>query len=149
MNMLTRWNPLREIETIQNRMANLFGASMLPVSGDELTRTTEWTPLVDVTEDDKEYTIKVDLPEVKKEDVKVNVQDGSLKITGERKLEKEEKGLRYHRIERAYGAFERSFVIPKSAKADKMTAEFKDGLLKVHLPKAEEAKAKPVEIPVS
>ena len=121
----------------------------MPFSGDETFAANEWTPLVDVAEDDKEFTIKVDLPEVKKDDVKVLVEDGSLKILGERKLEKEEKGLRYHRIERAYGAFERSFILPEGARGDQVSAEFKDGLLKVHLPKSEEAKSQSLQIPVS
>ena len=149
MNLLTKWNPLRELETMQNRMSNLFGRPLMPFSGDETFAANEWTPLVDVAEDDKEFTIKVDLPEVKKDDVKVLVEDGSLKILGERKLEKEEKGLRYHRIERAYGAFERSFILPEGARGDQVSAEFKDGLLKVHLPKSEEAKSQSLQIPVS
>jgi len=134
---------------MQNRMSNLFGRPLMPFSGDETFTSNEWTPLVDVAEDDKEFTIKVDLPEVKKEEVKVLVEDGSLKIIGERKMEKEDKGVRYHRIERAYGAFERSFILPEGARGDQVTAEFKDGLLKVHLPKSEETKTQAIQIPVS
>ena len=110
---------------------------------------TEWTPLVDVTEDEKEYVIKTELPEVKKEDVKVTVEDGTLRITGERKLEKEEEGKRYHRIERAYGSFERSFMLPEGTQPDKLTADYKDGVLKVHLPKSVEVKPKPLEVKVT
>ena len=102
-----------------------------------------------MTEDEKEFLIKAELPEVKKEDVKVTVENGTLRITGERKLEKEEEGKRYHRIERAYGSFERSFVFPENAKPEQLTAEYKDGVLKVHLPKSEAAKPKPVEVKVS
>ena len=134
---------------MQNRMSNLFGRPLMPFSGDETFKSNEWTPLVDVAEDDKEFTIKVDLPEVKKEEVKVLVEDGSLKIIGERKMDKEDKGIRYHRIERAYGAFERSFILPEGARGDQVTAEFKDGLLKVHLPKSEEPKTQAIQIPVS
>ncbi len=147
--MLTKWNPIRDLETMQNRMANLFGRPLLPGTADETIGVNEWMPLVDVAETDKEFTIKVDLPEVKKDEVKVRVEDGSLRITGERKLEKEEKGLRYHRIERAYGAFERSFLLPEGAKGEEISAEFKDGLLKVHLPKGPETKAQALEVPVS
>jgi hypothetical protein len=98
--------------------------------------------LVDITEDDKEYLIKAELPEVKKEDVKVTVENGTLTITGERKFEKEEKGKKYHRMERAYGSFMRSFTLPEGAAGDKVSADFKDGVLKVHLPKSAEAKPK-------
>jgi HSP20 family protein len=110
---------------------------------------TEWAPSVDITEDEKEYLIKADLPEVKKEDVTVTVDDQVLTITGERKFEKEEKGKKYHRIERSYGTFVRSFTLPTGADGGNVSAEFKDGVLKVHLPKNEKAKAKPVEVKVS
>lgn len=109
---------------------------------------SEWTPLVDITEDEKEYLIKAELPEVKKEDVKVTVEDGVLTITGERKFEKEEKDKKYHRIERAYGSFMRSFTLPDTAAGDKVSAEFKDGVLKVHLPKSPEAKPKSIDVKV-
>ena len=109
----------------------------------------EWAPLVDIVEDAKEYLIKAELPEVKKEEIKVGVQDDVLTITGERKYEKEEKGKKYHRVERAYGSFARSFTVPEDADGAKVTAEFKDGILKVHLPKTEEAKPKTIEVKVS
>ena len=149
MTTLTRWNPFRELETFQNRMNTLLGRPFWRTNGDEAVGVTEWTPLVDVTEDDKEFLIKAELPEVKKEDVKVTVENGTLHIAGERKFEKEEKTKKYHRIERAYGSFERSFVLPEGTKGDAMTAEYKDGLLKVHLPKGEEKKPKALEIKVA
>ncbi len=149
MNILSTWNPIREMEHAENRLSRLFGRSLIPFAGDEPFTASEWTPLVDVAEDDKEYTIKADLPEVRKEDVHVTIEDGSLRITGERKFEKEEKGRRYHRIERAYGKFERSFVLPEGAKTDKIKAEFKNGTLQVHLPKVPEIQAKAQEVPVS
>lgn len=148
MSILTTWNPFREMETAQNRIGRLFGRSLVPWAGEETFTTSEWTPLVDVAEDDKEYTIKADLPDVRKEDVHVTIQDGSLRITGERKFEKEEKGRRYHRIERSYGTFERTFVLPEGAKSEQIKAEFKDGTLRVHLPKAPEIEVKAQEIPV-
>lgn len=149
MSILATWHPLREMEAVQNRMSRLFGRSLLPFS-DETFGTSEWTPLVDVSEDDKEFTVKADLPEVKKEDVHVTLENGSLRITGERKFEKEEKGKRYHRVERAYGKFERSFVLPEGTKTDQIKAEFKDGALHVHIPKAPEGQApKPVEVKVA
>jgi HSP20 family protein len=149
MNALTKWNPFRELEEMQNRLSSLFGRTLVRGPGEEAMTVSEWTPLVDITEDDKEYLIKAELPEVKKEDVKVTVENGSLTITGERKFEKEEKGKKYHRIERAYGSFMRSFTLPEGAAGDKVSADFKDGVLKVHLPKSAEAKPKSIDVKVS
>jgi HSP20 family protein len=101
---------------------------------------------VDITEDDREFLVKADLPDVKKEDVKVTVENGVLTLTGERKFEKEEKDKKYRRIERSYGTFLRSFTLPDAADGSKVSAEFKDGVLKVHLPKGEKARAKTVEV---
>lgn len=108
----------------------------------------EWSPSVDISENDKEYVVKAELPEVKKEDIKVNVEDGTLCISGERKVEKEEKGTKFHRVERAYGRFERSFSLPDEADADKITSEYKDGILTVHLPKNPKVKAAAHQIAV-
>jgi HSP20 family protein len=151
MNKLTRWDPFKEMEETQNRLARFFGLTPpRPGNGGQETMTiTEWSPSVDITEDDKEYLVKADLPDVKKDDVKVTVENGVLTITGERKFEKEEKGKKYHRIERSYGNFLRSFTLPDAADGAKVAAEFKDGVLKVHLPKSEKAKPKAVEVKVA
>jgi len=109
----------------------------------------EWAPLVDISEDDQEYLIKAELPEVKKEDVKVTAEEGTLTITGERKFAKEEKGKKYHRVERAYGSFERNFSFPDDANPAKVSAEFKDGVLSVHLAKTEKAKPQQIEVRVA
>src|SRR2546429_5312964 len=137
---LTRWEPLQEMEEFQNRLSTLFGRPQRRGNGREEITLPEWTPLADITEDEKEYLIKAELPEIKKEDVKVTVENGVLTITGERKFEKEEKDKKYHRIERSYGSFTRSFMLPDGADGVKVNAEFKDGVLKVHLPKSEKAK---------
>jgi HSP20 family protein len=142
---LTRWSPLREMEWMQNRMNQLFSA--WPDVGERMT-TTEWSPLVDVLEEDGEYLVKAEVPEVKKENLKVSVEDGTLCIKGERKAEKEEKGRKFHRIERSYGTFERDFTLPDDADVTKITSEFKDGLLKVHLPKNQAVKPKAVEVKI-
>lgn len=149
MTALTRWNPFREMEELQNRLLSVFNlASPRRGDGQESITVSEWLPLVDIIEDEKEYLIKAELPEMRKEDVKVTVENGVLTISGERKLEKEEKGKRYHRIERAYGSFVRSFTLPDDADADKVSAEFKDGVLKVHVAKSEAAKPKQIEVKV-
>lgn len=150
MNAITRWDPFRELEEMQNRLSTLVGRAPVRKNGakKEAMTVAEWAPLVDITEDDKEYLIKAELPEVKKEDVKLTAHDDVLTITGERKYEKEEKDKKYHRVERAYGSFERSFTLPEDADAGKIAAEFKDGVLKVHLPKSEKAKPKSIEVKI-
>jgi HSP20 family protein len=146
----TRWNPFKEIEEMEKRLSNLFGRAPVSTGGDrkEAITVAEWSPLVDISEDDKEYVIKAELPEMKKEEIKINVHDDVLAISGERKYEKEEKGKKYHRVERAYGSFMRSFTLPEDADGSKVTAEYKDGVLKVHLAKSEKAKPKAIEVKV-
>jgi HSP20 family protein len=116
------------------------------------TRTTEglyeFMPLADIVEHEKEYLIKLDLPEVPKEEVKVLVEDGVLTVKGERKVEKEVKGEKVHRTERYYGAFERSFVLPEDIDPKLIKAESKDGVLTIHMPKSEVPKARPLAITI-
>ena len=153
MNALTRWNPFREMEDMQRRVSSLFDWSPFRrgslTAEEENITATEWAPLVDISEDDKEYLIKVELPEVQKDDVKVTVESVTLTISGERKAEKEEKGRKFHRVERFYGRFDRSFSIPDDAESDNVKAEFKDGVLRVHLAKSEKARPKQIEVKVS
>jgi len=151
MTALTRWNPFKEMEELQGRLSSLLGQSPTRWNGkqDETMTVAQWAPLVDITEDDREYLIKAELPEVRKEDVKVTVEHGTLHLSGERTLEKEENGRRYHRIERSYGAFVRSFVLPDDADASKVNAEFKDGVLRVRVQKHEQALPKSIEIKVT
>src|SRR5947199_7594062 len=146
---LTRWEPLQEMEEFQNRLSTLFGRPQRRGNGQEEITLPEWTPLADITEDEKEYVIKAELPELKKEDVKVTVENGVLTISGERKFEKEEKNKKYHRVERGYGSFVRTFALPDDADADKVKAAFKQGILEVHLPKNEKAKPKQIEVNVA
>jgi len=151
MQALTRWDPFKELEEMQNRLSTLFGRAPMRKNGEkeEAMTMAEWAPLVDISEDDKEYLIKAELPEMKKEDIKLTVHEDVLTITGERKYEKEEKGKKYHRVERAYGSFMRSFTLPDDADASKIAADYKDGLLKVRLPKSEKAKPKAIEVKVA
>ena len=151
MNTLTRWNQLKELEVLRHGLANMLSHSPIRLTEgqEEQMVMPEWSPLVDISEDDKEYRIKAELPEVKKEDVKVTAEEGTLTIMGERKFEKEETGKKYHRVERAYGSFGRSFSLPDDASPAKVSAEFKDGVLTVHLVKDEKAKPQQVEVKVS
>jgi HSP20 family protein len=148
---LGRWNPWKELEEMEKRLSTVFGPARSAAGGDkkEAIAVTEWSPLVDITEDDKEFVVKAEIPEMKKEDIKINVHDDVLTISGERKYEKEEKGKKYHRVERAYGSFMRSFTLPEEADGTKVSAEYKDGVLKVHLPKSEKAKPKAIEVKIA
>jgi HSP20 family protein len=150
MGMLTSWNPKKEFEELDKRLASWFDRKPMGLTHDkELMKAMDWAPSVDVTEDEKEYLISADAPGVKREDVKVTVQEGVLTIAGERKSEKEEKGKKFHKVERSYGSFSRSFTIPEDAEEDKLSAEFKEGVLTVHLPKTAQPKPKSKEIKVS
>ena len=150
MNALTRWDPFKEMDDLQKRLTSIFGlAPQRAANGKEDMTVAQWLPLVDITEDDKEYLIKAELPEVKKDAVKVTVENGVLTISGERRFEKEEKDKKYHRIERAYGSFTRSFSVPDDADDAKVGAEFKDGVLTVRLAKSEKARPKSIEVKVS
>lgn len=148
MNALTTWDPLRELEDFSNRLSGFFQNRLggFGNGGSDWLSRSEWTPRVDITEDEKEYVIKADLPDVAKEDVKVTVENNVLLIRGERKFEKEEKNKRYHRVERSYGTFLRSFRLPDDADGSKIRADFKSGVLKVTLPKSEKATPKQIEI---
>jgi HSP20 family protein len=143
---ITRWNPIKEMEQFQNRLASLWNWEPLRVNGEQSLALSQWNPAVDILEEEHEFVVKAELPEVKREDVKVTVENGVLTISGERKMEKEEKNKKYHRVEREYGSFLRSFTLPAAASSDKITAEFKDGLLKVRVPKDAKAAPKAIEI---
>jgi HSP20 family protein len=151
MKGLSEWNPLRELDDFQHRLSRFFGNGFglgHRSNGREDITVAQWAPVVDITEDEKEYLVKAELPEVKKNDVEVRVEDGVLYISGERNFEKEEKRKRYHRVERAYGAFTRSFSLPDDADPNKINAEFKDGVLSVHVAKDPNAKSKAIEVKV-
>lgn len=150
MNALTRWDPFRELEDMHRRLSSLVDdeAFVRRRNGKEAMTVAEWAPTVDIVEDEKNYVIKAELPEVKKEDVHVRVENGVLTITGERKAEKEEKGKKYHRVERSYGSFARSFALPENVDAEKVSASYKDGLLTVTVAKSEKAQPKQIEVKI-
>jgi HSP20 family protein len=143
------WNPWKDIEDMEQRLSTFLRQPSRSEGGKEAMTVAEWSPLVDISEDEKEYLVKAELPEIKKEDVKLIVQDNVLSISGERKSEKEETGKKYHRIERSYGSFLRSFTLPEDSDGSKVAAEYKDGLLMVHVPKSEKAKPKSIEVKVA
>lgn len=148
--LLTRdFLPIRRFEDYFDRMERLFGEDrLLPFTWPrELGVKVEWKPNADIIESEKEYLIKAELPEVAKEDVKVDVADGVLTLRGERKYEKKDESEKMQRMERFYGSFERSFTLPEDVEVDKIKAEFKDGMLKLHLPRVPKTeKTPPVQI---
>lgn len=145
---LVRWDPFRELESMSDRLNRVFARPTLSTSGREALTVADWMPTVDISETESEYLIKAELPEVKKEDVKVTVENGVLTLQGERRQEKEEKGKKYHRVERSYGSFARSFTLPESVDEGAVKAEYKDGMLSLHLPKTEKVKPKSIDVKV-
>ncbi|UVT15988.1 MAG: Hsp20/alpha crystallin family protein [Nitrospira sp.] len=147
---LVRWDPFRELEEVSDRLNRLFARpTERPSNGKETMIVADWTPPVDISETEGEYQIKAEIPDVKKEDVKITLEDGVLTIQGQRKHEQEEKGKKFHRIERSYGSFARTFALPDVIEVDQVRAEFKDGVLNLHLPKSEKAKPKAIEVKVA
>jgi HSP20 family protein len=142
------WDPFRDLEDFEQRLASVFGRSVAKPNGEEALSIADWAPLVDISEDEKEFLVKAELPGLKKEEIKVTVENGVMTISGERKVEKEEKTKKYHRVERAYGKFERSFTLPDKADGAKVSAEFKDGVLQLHLPKTENPTSKALEVKI-
>jgi HSP20 family protein len=143
---LMRWEPFREMDDLLQGFGPLFGR--VPALARTAEGVTEFMPAADIVEREKEYLIKVDLPEVRKEDVKVLFDDGVLTIRGERKVEKEIKGEKMHRTERFYGTFERSFALPDDVDAKGIHAESKDGVLLVSLPRIAAEKRRPLAITI-
>ena len=153
LNKVITWNPLREMEEAPQNHFNPFFLVGFPnrmASGETPSLTVaDWSPEVDISEDDQGYLLKADLPEMKKDDVRVTVEDGILSVSGERKCQKEDQKKKFHRIERCFGTFRRSFTLPEDADSTKVTAEFRDGVLKVHLPTRTTAKSKATQVKVA
>lgn len=148
MNSLIRRTEFPELGWVRKELDRLTGALRPFDVFEEGGAMTAWAPAVDIAEDENAITIKADLPEVDKKDIHVSVENGMLTIRGERKREKEEKKKNYHRVERSYGSYERSFSLPESVDKGKIGAECKNGVLTLTLPKRAEAKSKPAQIEV-
>jgi HSP20 family protein len=146
---IVRWDPFRELEDMSERLNRVFARPSVRNTGKENLTVADWMPTVDISETEGEYLIKAELPEVRKEDVKVTVENGVLTLQGERRQEKEEKGKRFHRVERSYGSFVRSFSLPESVDDGAVKAEYKDGVLNLHLPKSEKVKPKAIDVKVA
>ena len=145
---IVKFDPWREIEDMFDRYTRAISFPRKSTTG-EIATIADWSPQVDIAETPKEFTIKAEIPEVKKEDVKVSIDSGVVTIQGERKQEKEEKDKKFHRIERFYGSFSRSFSLPENIDANAAQATFKDGVLTLQIPKTAAAQPKAIEVKVA
>jgi HSP20 family protein len=149
---IVRWEPFRDLVSLQERMNRLFDESFRGVargSGEEDWVGGAWAPAVDIYEQNGNIVLKAELPGIDPKDVDVRVENNILTLRGERKLEKEVKRESYHRVERSYGTFTRSFTLPSAIDTEKIKAEYKDGVLQMTLPAKEEARPKQISINVS
>ena len=149
---LIKWEPLRDIEDMFERYSRSLGAPFFRPSDfarpSEFMANGEWSPRVDISENDGAFLIKAEIPGVCKENVKVSLENGVLTLQGERHQEHEEKGLRFHRVERSYGNFIRSFTLPNNVDSQHLKAHFHDGLLEVAIPKTPETQSSSITVPV-
>ena len=146
---IVRWDPFREMSDMQDRMGRLLGEFYGRRGADDVMRRGAWIPPVDIYDSgDHELVIKAELPDMKREDIQLTVDNNTLTISGEKKMDSELKDENCHRVERAYGTFTRSFTLPSVVDTGKIKAEFKDGVLRVTLPKREEAKPKQIQIQI-
>jgi HSP20 family protein len=143
---LTRWDPYRELGTLADRFNRAFGALAPSRNRDEEMSLGSWLPPVDIAEDKDKITLTAELPGFKQDQIQVQMEDGVLTLRGERKFEDEKEGRNFHRVERSYGQFVRSFTLPNNVNRDAIHAHFSDGLLQVELPKREEAKPRQIKI---
>ena len=146
---IVRWEPLRDLMTTQRELDRLFREAFSPVSGEGEVSTRTWAPPVDIYENGDNLVLKAELPGINPDDVEIRVEDNTLYLKGERKFEKEVKEQNYHRVERSYGTFTRTFSLPNSIDSDKVAANYKDGVLTLTMPKKEEAKPKTIKINVN
>ena len=143
---VVRWDPFRDLNLLQDRMNRLFDDAGRGWRADEPAATTTWSPAVDIFETEGEIIVKAELPGMERKDITLHLENNVLSLRGERKFEKETKDENYHRIERSYGAFSRSFSIPATVDEENIRAEYKDGVLNIVLPKKEQARPKQIKI---
>ena len=146
MAIVRRNDPFRDLVVLQDQLFRTFDAAYRGSREDERSMVATWSPLIDVFEDAEGITLKVELPEVEAKDVDIQVEGNTLTLKGERKLEREDKREGYHRIERTYGSFSRTFTLPNTVDVEHITAESKDGVLKVFLPKKAETKPRQIKV---
>ncbi len=145
MTLLTRWDPFRELTTLQREMNRLF-QDFNTTHGEQDLATSTFAPLVDIYEDEHDITLKMEVPGIDQEDLDIRVENNTLTVRGERKFEKDEKEENFHRIERRYGSFLRSFTLPTTVDTGNINADYDNGVLKIRLAKREEAKPKQIKV---
>jgi HSP20 family protein len=144
---IVRWEPFRELSTLQNEMNRLFNTVFeSPAPGNSGSTMRRWMPAMDLVETDDHFVLRADLPGMKQDDVKIEFEDGTLTVSGERKVEHESKNEGYYRVERAFGSFSRSLTLPQGIDPEAVTANFDNGVLEVRIPKPEERKPRRIEI---
>ncbi|MFZ1008660.1 MAG: Hsp20/alpha crystallin family protein [Candidatus Sulfotelmatobacter sp.] len=148
MTVLTRFEPFREFATLQDRINRVFRETYSPEGRDETLTTSSFTPAVDVYEDEHSVTLKIEVPGIEEKDIDVRIENNTLTVHGERKIEKEEKEENYRRVERQYGSFTRTFNLPTTVDSEKVSANYDKGVLKIALPKKAEAKPKQIKVNV-
>ena len=148
MTVLTRWDPFREFTTLQDRMNRLFRDSYGSEGRDEALTTSTFAPAVDVYEDEHNVTLKVEVPGIDEKDIDVRIENNTLTVHGERKFEMEEKEENFRRVVSSYGSFTRTFTLPQTVDAEKVSANYDKGVLKITLPKKAEAKPKQIKVNV-
>ena len=148
MTVITRWDPFREFTTVQDRLNRLFRDSYGSEGREEALTTSAFAPAVDVYEDEHNVTLKVQVPGIDEKDIDIRIENNTLTLHGERKFEKEEKEENFRRVESSYGSFTRSFTLPQTVDAEKVTADYSKGVLKINLPKKAEAKPKQIKVNV-
>jgi HSP20 family protein len=149
MSRLVRRDPFSELRGLQDDFNRLFNTTWPRLFNGEEALSGTWAPSVDIYEDQNSIVLEADLPGMKPEDFKLSIENYKLTLSGERKFEKDEKGENFHRVERSYGSFTRNFSLPSTVNVDEVNAEFKDGVLRVTLPKKEEVKARQVQVKVT
>jgi len=145
MTMITRWDPFRELSTLQDRMNRLFNDQFSAATRDE-SLTGAFVPPVDVYEDENTIQVRMEVPGIEEKDIDIRLENQVLVVRGERKFEKEEKEENFHRIERRYGSFTRSFTLPATVNPEDVTADYDKGVLKIRLAKRAEAKPKQIKV---
>jgi HSP20 family protein len=146
MTVLTRWEPFREFATLQDRINRVFRDSYSGAGQDEALTTSSFAPAVDVYEDEHKVSLKIEVPGIDEKDIDVRVENNTLTVHGERKIEKEEKEENYRRVERQYGSFTRTFTLPQTVDTENVSATYDKGVLKINLPKKAEAKPKQIKV---
>jgi HSP20 family protein len=148
MTLLTRWDPFRDLATMQNRLNRFVRESYSPEGPEEALTTTNFAPPVDIYEDEHNITLKMEVPGIDEKDIDVRIENTTLTVHGERKFEKEEKEENFRRVERQYGSFTRSFTLPSSVDPGQVSANYDKGVLRISLAKKAEAKPKQIKVNV-